>query len=101
MKTDTVTVLPTEATTYTVLVTDASTCTATATVDVNVEGSPSITDPTANDYIWTGGASINWDNRYNWVTYDSENSKWINDASSIIKPGAKLTVKGGIVIIFR
>ncbi len=30
--------------------------------------------------------------------YDSENSKWINDASSIIKPGAKLTVKGGYQI---
>lgn len=77
----TATVLPTEATTYTVLVTNASTCTATATVDVNVEGSPSITDPTANDYIWTGGASINWDNRYNWVTYDSENSKYVQAAN--------------------
>ena len=29
--------------------------------------------------------------------YDFENSKWISDAANAIKPGAKLTVKGGYV----
>ena len=27
--------------------------------------------------------------------YDYENQKWVNDAASLIKPGAKLSVKGG------
>ena len=29
--------------------------------------------------------------------YDFENQKWVNDAASLIKPGAKLSVKGGYV----
>ena len=29
--------------------------------------------------------------------YDYENSKWVNDAASLVKPGAKVSVKGGYV----
>ena len=29
--------------------------------------------------------------------YDYKNSKWVNDAASLIKPGAKIAVKGGYV----
>lgn len=37
-----------------------------------------------------GGCSFTID-----AQYDPENSKWVNDATKFIKPGAKLAVKGG------
>ena len=78
----TVTAVPSVNSTYKVTATDEHGCTSTSSVSITIGSLPSIESPTANDFVWAGGASEEWSNKLNWLQYNTSNGTYKTPSSA-------------------